>query len=280
MTGVAVAAAAADLAKARLARAPRRPFTDDAPDLTQGWGYDVQDLDRVARLGAGEALIGAKLGLTSRAKQVTMGVDRPVIGFLTDAMQLGVGRDAQVLAATVQPRIEPEIAFRLARDLTEPLTVLTAAAAVDAVAVAAEVIDSRYAGFGFRLADVLADNTSAAGFQVGPWTPLRAAGDLSTAGCVLTVDGEVVHTAAGAAILGHPLRALVHLSEHLARRGEQLSAGALILAGALTDAIPMRAGATYRAQIRGLGDVVLRAPDDPTAAPAHTTTSPTTGGTQ
>lgn len=275
MSVVAAAVAAEQLAQARLARAPRAPFTDDAPDLSEDWGYDVQELDRAARLRAGETLLGAKLGLTSRAKQVTMGVDRPVIGFLTDTMQLGAGRDALVLAATAQPRIEPEIAFRLARDLTAPLTPWTAPAAVDAVAVAVEVIDSRYAGFGFRLADVLADNTSAAGFQIGAWMPLRTAGDLSTAGCVLSVDGEVVHTAAGAAILGHPLRALVHLSQHLARRGEQLPAGTLVLAGALTDAVPVRAGATYRAQIRGLGDVVVPAPHDPGVAPAQPATRTT-----
>lgn len=276
MTGA--AAAAAELTQARLARAPRRPFTDDAPELTEDWGYDVQDLDKAARLGAGETPVGAKLGLTSRAKQVTMGVSRPVVGFLTDAMQLGTGRDAQVFAATAQPRIEPEVAFRLARDLTRPLTPSAAAGAVDAVAVAAEVIDSRYVAFGFRLADVLADNTSAAGFLLGPWVPLPVAGDLSTAGCVLAIDGEVVHTATGAAILGHPLRALVHLSEHLARRGTQLPAGAVVLAGALTAAVPLRAGATYHVEMRGLGEIDLRAPDNPAAAPSHTPTTPTTGG--
>lgn len=267
-------AAAAELAHARLSREPRRPFTDDAPHLGEAWGYAVQDLDRAARETAGEALVGAKLGLTSRAKQITMGVDRPVVGFLTDAMLLGAGRDAQILAATAQPRIEPEIAFRLARDLDAPLTLQSAAGTVDAVAAAAEVIDSRYTGFGFRLADVLADNTSAAGFLTGPWVPMPDAGDLSAAGCVLTVDGQVAHTAAGAAILGHPLRALVHLSEHLARRGQRLPAGSIVLAGALTDAVPLRPAAAHRTEIRGLGAVELCAPHDLTAAAAAATLTP------
>ena len=251
------AAAARALREARAARAPRRPFTDTDPALDEAWGYRVQDLDRAERLAAGERLVGAKLGLTSRAKQRTMGVSQPVVGFLTDAMHLGADADQAVLARTAQPRVEPEIAFRLGRSLDRPLTPWTAERAIDAVAVAVEVIDSRYAGFGFRLPDVVADNTSAAGFLVGGWRHPREADDLATAGCVLSVDGTVAHTATGAAILGHPLRALVHLSEHLARRGECLPSGAIVLAGALTDAAPVRPGSVYRAEIRGLGAVEL-----------------------
>ena len=254
--------AARSLRAARLARVPRRPFTDTEPQLDENWGYSVQDLDRSERLTAGERLVGAKLGLTSRAKQRTMGVAQPIVGFLTDAMQLGTADDARVLAPTAQPLVEPEIAFRLAADLDRPLTPWTVEQAIDAVAVALEVIDSRYAAFGFRLPDVVADNTSAAGFLVGRWTHPRHVGDLAAAGCVLSVDGRVVHTATGAAILGHPLRAMVHLSEHLARRRKGLRAGAVVLAGALTDAVPVLPEAEYRAEIRGLGDVelVTRAP--------------------
>ncbi|MGY1883937.1 2-keto-4-pentenoate hydratase [Blastococcus sp. SYSU DS0753] len=255
-----VDSAARSLREARLTRAPRPPFTDTDPALDEDWGYQVQELDRAQRLAVGERLVGAKLGLTSRAKQRTMGVGQPIVGFLTDAMQLGTGDDEQVLGRMAQPRIEPEIAFRLARDLDRPLTPWTAGSAVDAVAVAVEVIDSRYAAFGFRLPDVVADNTSAAGFLVGEWIHPRDAGDLATAGCVLSVDGSVAHTATGAAVLGHPLRALVHLSEHLTRRGERLPAGALVLAGSLTDAVPVRTAAVHRAEIRGLGAVELVGP--------------------
>jgi 2-oxo-3-hexenedioate decarboxylase len=249
--------AAHSLREARVTRVPRRPFTDTDPMLDEDWGYSVQDLDRSQRLAAGEQLVGAKLGLTSRAKQRTMGIAQPIVGFLTDTMQLGTGNDEQVLARTAQPRVEPEIAFRLLTDLDRPLTPWTVEQAIDAVAVAVEIIDSRYAAFGFRLPDVVADNTSAAGFLLGSWTHPRQAGDLATAGCVLSVDGTVVHTATGAAILGHPLRALVHLSEHLARRQEGLPAGAVVLAGALTDAVPVLPGSQYRAEIRGLGAVEL-----------------------
>lgn len=57
-----------------------------------------------------------------------------------------------------------------------------AAAAIDGVAVALEIIDSRYAGFEFRLPDVVADNTSAAAFVVGDWVDPATAGDLTPSG--------------------------------------------------------------------------------------------------
>ena len=243
--------AAEQLRAAREARPTRAPFTDADPSLDEEWGYGVQDEDRAWRLAAGERLIGAKLGLTSKAKQTTMGVHQPIVGFLTDAMGLHGVRER-----TAQPRIEPEIAFRLGAALDRPLTQAPAAALIDGVAAAAEIIDSRFAGFGFRLPDVIADNTSAAGFAVGDWVD---AGDLAAVTCTFSEDSQVLYTAPGSAILGHPLRALVHLSQHLARRGESLPAGSVVLAGALTDAVPLRPGAAYRIEIDGLGTLTVTA---------------------
>ncbi|MGX6607668.1 2-keto-4-pentenoate hydratase [Micromonosporaceae bacterium Da 78-11] len=257
MTAPATGTAAAELRAARLSRTPRAPFTDTEPGLDEEWGYAVQDADRAERLARGERVVGAELGLTSRTKQVTMGVHQPIVGFLTDAMRLPAGDDDGLLTRTAQPRIEPEIAVRLGRAVDRPLTLASAAAAIDGVAVAVEIIDSRYAGFGFRLPDVVADNTSAAAFLVGEWADPDVAGDLAALGCVFTGDGRELHTATGAAILGHPLRALIHLSEHLARRGERLPAGAVVLAGALTDAVPIRPGVHYRAEIDRLGAVTF-----------------------
>jgi 2-oxo-3-hexenedioate decarboxylase len=232
-------------------------FTDTVPTLDEAWGYAVQDLDRSARLRAGEVEVGAKLGLTSRAKQVTMQVDQPIVGFLTDAMDLG-GATPPVLAGLIQPRLEPEIAFVLGEPLSSPLARAAVPAVVAAVAVAVEVLDSRYAGYRFRLPDVLADNTSAAGYLLSEQRhTLTEVGDLAARRCRLRVDGEVVAEASGAAILGDPLEAVVRLSHHLAARRRSLPAGSVVLAGAMTDAVPLRAGATYEAELEGLGSVKL-----------------------
>lgn len=242
----------------RAARADRRsiePFTDQHPQLDEQWAYDVQGLDRQRRVATGESVIGAKLGLTSAAKQTRMNVDRPVVGFLTDAMRIDPDSVTQV-GTWIQPRIEPEIAFILGRTIDSPLTTDEAARAVDAVTLGAEVIDSRFTDFRFRAADVIADNTSAAGILLGESRHrLSDLDDLARLDCELEVDGEVVHTATGAAILGHPLRAIELLSRHLAERGESVPAGSVVLAGALTDAVPLSTGRRYTIRIQDLGSI-------------------------
>ncbi|GLY08775.1 fumarylacetoacetate hydrolase family protein [Actinoplanes sp. NBRC 101535] len=248
-------AAAADLRSARLTRIPRRPFTDTDATLDVRWGYQAQNADRVQRVAQGERIVGAKMGLTSAAKQATMGVHQPIAGFLTDAMRLPAGHNYDLLARTAQPRIEPEIAFRLGVVVDRPLTMASAADAIDGIAAAAEIIDSRYAAYGFRLPDVVADNTSAAAFVIGDWIDPAAAGDLAALRCVFAADSRVLASSTGAAILGHPLQALIHLSNHLSSHGGYLRPGAVVLAGAVTDAVTIAPGVTYRAEIENLGAV-------------------------
>lgn len=253
------AAAAATLAQARATRTPIRAFTATDPVLDAAWAYATQDHDRAARTAAGEVTIGAKLGLTSPAKQARMGVAEPVIGFLTDAMRLEPGAVAAALPRWIQPRIEPEMAFVLRRPVGSRITPAAARDAVAGVGIAAEIIDSRYADYRFRFADVVADNTSGAGVLLGDLRPAADLPDLTPLRCEVSVDGEVRHEATGAAILGDPYAALVHLSHHLEARGETLPAGALVLAGALTDAEPLVPGSSYRLAIEELGTVQVDA---------------------
>jgi len=206
-------------------------FTSDEPGLDGPWGYAVQDADRRARLAAGEEQTGWKLGLTSAPKQRTMNVHEPIVGFLTDAMD---GVDPSTLT---QPRVEPELAFRLARDLDRPVDAHGAAAYVAEVCLALEVLDSRWEGYRFGLADVVADDTSAAGYLLGPWHPWTP--DLSSTTCQWEVAGRAAEELSPTAILGDPLEALSHLSRHLSARAEMALAGSVVLAGAMADAVPL-----------------------------------------
>lgn len=231
------------------------PFTESCPDLSERWGYAVQDLDRARRLEEGEAVLGAKLGLTSRAKQRTMGVERPVVGFLTTGMS--IDDPTNTSSGLIHPRCEPEIAFRLGKSLDRPLSFSEAAGIVDAFAIAIEVIDSRYEGFRFKLPDVLADNTSAAGLLLGEWVPAPDLDGLSSAVCRLFVDEALVQEGRAAAVLGHPLHSLVHLSQHIASRGYSLPAGSVVLSGSMTDAVALKPGSTHRAEVDGFSPLAL-----------------------
>jgi 2-oxo-3-hexenedioate decarboxylase len=221
--------------------------------------YDVQDAVVADRAARGGRVIGAKLGLTSAAKQQQMNVDEPLYGWLTSDMLIPSGEAAD-LDALIHPRAEPQIAFLLAEEIAGAATIASVLAATESVFSAIEIIDSRYDAFRLRHLDVIADNASAAGVVIGSRPrPPADAGDLRLCGCVLRVDGRVRATAAGAAVLGHPAASVAWLSEELHRRGRRLPAGSLVLSGALTESVPLVAGTAVTAEFDGLGTAAVRA---------------------
>jgi 2-oxo-3-hexenedioate decarboxylase len=231
------------------------PFTDAHPDFDVDAAYEAQRLFVESKLAAGQTLAGAKLGLTSRAKQQDMGVSAPLYGMVTSGMIAPYG-EALDVANLIHPRVEPEIAFLLARELAGPTGVTGVLAATEVVFGAVDVLDSRYRDFRFRLPDVVADNASAGRLLLGP----RACRpgeieDLRLVGCVLRHDGDVIGTAAGAAVMGHPAASVAWLANRLAEHGDRLPAGSLVFSGGLTAAVPIRPGHAVTAEFDGLGTV-------------------------
>ena len=167
------------LRSARELRVTRDRFSDVDTSLDEDWGYAVQALDRQHQQFRGALVIGAKLGLTSAAKQHRMGVATPIVGFVTDTMMVDPESVQSELGRWAQPRIEPEIAFTTAHPISAPVKLDDVAGLVETVCVAAEIIDSRYTGYRFGLADVIADNTSAAGVVLGAPCRLDDIGDLA-----------------------------------------------------------------------------------------------------
>jgi 2-oxo-3-hexenedioate decarboxylase len=205
-----------------------------------------------SKYDAGERLVGYKLGLTSRNKQRAMGVDSPLYGRVTTSMLSTYG-DPIPFDRFIHPRVESEIAFLLARDVGAPATVTSVLAATDVVFGAVDVLDSRYQGFKFTLTDVVADNASAGAFYLGPIARKVDELDLRLLGCVVRVDGDVVMTAAGAAVMGHPAASVAWLANQLAEQGESLKAGQLIFSGGVTAPVPVVAGGSVTFEFDGLG---------------------------
>ncbi len=181
---------------------------------------------------------------------VQVGVSEMNWGRLTKAMLVEDG-GALIRSKYVHPRAEPEIAFLLKRPLQGTVSVLEANTAIDGIAAAIEVIDSRYRDFKFSLTDVVADNSSSSAVTFGPWH--RPDVDISNLGMILSVDGKPCEIGSSAAILGHPLRALVAAARLLALRGERLEAGDILLAGAATAAQPLSAASHIRVETETLG---------------------------
>lgn len=224
--------------------------------------YTVQRMLVERRLTRGETYVGPKLGFTSRAKMLQMGVSDVIVGRLTDAAWIDEG-GVLALDELIHPRIEPEVAFRLSRDVDPGDPTLDIEACVDAVAPAMEVIDSRYRDFRFSLADVVADNTSAARFVIGPWSRFEPGTDIANKGVLLEIDGDLVETGSTAAILGNPVRALHALVTMAGRYRLGLTAGAVVLAGSATAAVALTGPASIEAHVSGLGRVGVTAEGSP-----------------
>ncbi|HEX4422011.1 MAG TPA: fumarylacetoacetate hydrolase family protein [Kofleriaceae bacterium] len=217
--------------------------------------YTVQRLSIARRLTRGERRCGVKMGFTSQAKMVQMGISDVIWGRLTDAMRIEDGGSID-LARYVHPRVEPEIAFVLARDLPRQVSPAEALAAVGAIAPALEIIDSRYEAFLFSLADVIADNASSSGFVLGPWS--SPAIDVADLGMRLEIDLRLVELGSSAAILGHPLRSLVAAARLAADAGEPLRAGDIVMAGGATAAAALGRGNHVRVVVEALGQAEFR----------------------
>ncbi|WP_374546931.1 2-keto-4-pentenoate hydratase [Rhodoblastus sp.] len=228
-------------------------FTESAP-LGVEEAYAIQALSIERRFARGEKLAGVKMGLTSRAKMAQVGVDEVIWGRLTDAMRLEEGGSLSK-KRYVHPRIEPELAFLMKRDLSGEVSPAEALSAVEAIAPAMEIIDSRYRDFKFALPDVIADNSSSSGFVVGNWN--KPDQDFSNLGIALEVDGRAVQIGSTAAILGHPIRSLVAAARAAAPIGG-LKAGWIVLAGGATAAHALSVGQHIRTTIQKLGSVSIR----------------------
>ena len=129
-------------------------------------------------------------------------------------------------------------------------------AATEVVFGAVDILDSRYEAFKFTLTDVVADNASAGGFYLGPVA--RQPGeieDLRLIGCVVRVGGEVLMTAASAAVMGHPAASVAWLANQLDAQGERLKAGQLVFSGGVTAPVPVVAGGSVTFEFAGLGSI-------------------------
>jgi len=246
-----------DAAVRRIALA--NALTDEDASLDAETAYEVQRLVVGKRVARGAHLVGAKLGLTSAAKQRQMQVSDPLYGRLTSDMVLDPSQPVD-LDRFIHVRAEPEIGFVIGDVIAAPATIAGVLAATDSVFAAIELIDSRYDGFRFRLPDVIADNASSAGVLVGSVARRPSdVGDLRLLGVVVRRNGVVAATAAGAAALGHPAQAVAWLVDRLATRGESLEPGSVVLSGGLTDALPLERGTVVSVEIEGLGTVEVRA---------------------
>jgi 2-keto-4-pentenoate hydratase len=251
------------LAAARATGRPCRPVRQLLPDGDVSAAYAVQAAWVATQVAAGNTVAGRKIGLTSPAVQAQLGVGQPDFGTLLSGMNCPQGSLIDT-GRLLQPRIEAEVAFVLARDLDAPdIGPDDVLAATGSVVAALEIVDSRIADWDISIVDTVADNASSGLFTLGP--ERRPPGGLDLSACPMRLwrGGEEVSAGTGAACLGNPAVAVAWLAGTARSYGMPLRAGEIILSGALGPMVPVRPGDRFTAEIGGLGRVTAEFAGDP-----------------
>jgi len=250
--------AAVLLREARARRLPIPPISKTLPVEGIDAAYRVAALNVDARARSGRRVVGRKIGLTSKAVQQQLGVDEPDFGVLFDDMEFLNGADVP-MDRLMQPKVEAEVAFVLARDLAGPAPSYGEFLNALAYALPAlEIVDSAIADWKISLFDTVADNASCGVYVLGDQPVAIGALSLSELGMTMRCQGATVSTGIGSACLGHPLRAAYWLVRALGERGSSLRAGEVILSGALGPMVPVHQGDIVEARIAALGTVACR----------------------
>ena len=253
-----VAEVADRLWRAEIEHSPISPITDAHPELALEDAYAIQTYNIDRRVGSGRVVRGRKVGLTSRPMQELLGVSEPDFGVLLDDMFVEDG-DEIPLETMLQPRVEAEMAFVIGADLAGPgVTTSNALTAIAGVLPAIEIVDSRIADWKIRLIDTVADNASSGKLVIGGKLTKVTDFDLRLAGMVMTRNGAVIDTGAGAAALGNPARCVAWLANKLATFGASLHADDIVLPGAVHRMVPVQPGDVFRAEFAYLGAVTAR----------------------
>jgi 2-keto-4-pentenoate hydratase len=247
--------AARSLTKAFKELKPIDPLTDTFPGITSEEAYRVQLMTIEARKASGTRIVGKKIGLTSPAMQQMFHVEEPDYGHLMDDMLIYQGFELS-MARLVQPRVEGEIAFVLKENLMGPgITPTDVLRSTEGVVAALEIIDSRIRDWKIKIQDTIADNASSAAFVLGTrMVPVESI-DLRHVGFVLTKNGQIAATGAGAAVLGSPAQSVAWLANRLADYGVGLQAGEIILSGSAVAAVPVQAGDSIHLVVDRIGEV-------------------------
>lgn len=244
-------------------------FSARFPDMTVEDGYRVSRAWLDLKLGAGRAVRGHKIGLTSRAMQQVAGFSEPDYGTLLDDMFFGDG-DQIPFDRFIVPRVEVELAFVLGRPLRGPgITIIDVLRATDYLVPAFEIIDARIkrvdpeTGATRRIQDTIADNAASAGVVLGgrPVTPDSI--DPRWVGALLYRNGVVEETGIAAGVLNHPANGVAWLANRFGRWGQPLEAGEVLLGGSFTRPVDASPGDVVHADFGPLGSISFRFTDDP-----------------
>jgi len=219
--------------------------------------YQVQEYNATLRKKTGARVMGSKIGLTAPVVQNQLGVDQPDFGLLWDNCQIENGGSISV-SKLMQPKAEAEVAFVLAKDLTQKeLNEKDIIDAVDYAVASIEVVGSRIKNWDIKITDTIADNASASHWIIGDQKAKLE--DLDLVNCKMKMYNKsaLVSEGVGANCLGSPINAALWLAKQMVKMNNPLKAGDILLTGALGPMVNIKQGDSFTAVIEGLGSISI-----------------------
>ncbi|SMP34649.1 2-oxo-hept-4-ene-1,7-dioate hydratase [Shimia sagamensis] len=254
-------AAAEDLLRAEKTGQQIDLLSKRHPDMDMDDAYAIQNAIYHAKLAAGQAVVGWKIGLTSKAMQYALNIDIPDSGILFDDMVFAHGATVPK-GRFIQPRIEAEIAFVMkagigGADVTREEVI----AATDYVSPSIEILDTRIlradpeTGQTRSVLDTISDNAANAGVVLGPQRHAVDAFDLRWVGAITSRSGDVEETGLGAGVLNDPVESVVWLARRMAQYGQIIEPGQIILSGSFIRPVECPSGTEIHADFGAFGAV-------------------------
>jgi 2-oxo-hept-3-ene-1,7-dioate hydratase len=234
------------------------------PQITIEEAYSIQKQWVQIKLDEGQKIKGHKIGLTSRAMQMSSQITEPDYGTLLDEMFYEDGKDIPI-SRFIDPKVEVELAFILGKELKgENITIFDVLDATDYVTPAVEIIDARVqrvdpqSGRMRKVMDTISDNAANAGIILGG-RPIKVdAMDLRWVSALLYKNAVIEETGVAAGVLNHPANGVAWLAKKFAPHGIALEAGQVILAGSFTRPVAVQAGDTIQVDYGPLGNISCR----------------------
>jgi 2-oxo-3-hexenedioate decarboxylase len=240
-------------------RSPIEPFTSRDPEFDMARAYAVTAAAHRMRVARGEKPVGRKIGFTNRDIWDEYGVYAPIWGHMYEHGVASLDRPLS-LHAFREPRIEPEIALKLASSPRPGMSERELLDCVEWIAHGFEVVQSIFPDWRFKAADTVANFGMHGAYRIGAPLAVTASNReelferLPAFTIGLLRDGEEVDNGRGSNVLDGPLAALRHLIEALASDpfNPPLAAGEIVTTGTLTRALPVRAGETWSTELAGI----------------------------
>ncbi len=239
--------------------------SDGALRMTDG--YEIAKTIHDIRVANGETPVGRKLGFTNRAIWQKYGLHEPITTpiwapiFDTTVRYAYHNRGVQSLAGAVQPRIEPELVFKLNKTPAHDASLEELTACIEWMAHAFEIVVCPFPAWKFAAADAVAAFGLHGVLIIGEPLTLTTASRrhlpqvLSGAGVSMSCNGQLRAAGFGDNVMESPVHALWHLHQVINDQPEfaPLSAGEIVTTGTWSDAYPIAPGQTWVSAFSGIG---------------------------